>query len=315
MISLAGGADTLIFRSGFALTSLNTVGTLHANGGAGIDELRIFSGVNQEIRDGEFINFETVVHNGGGNQLSLIDTDNNRSTFTLDASLAGSFTANNGEVNLSNTDASLRAGTVTFQADSTLSGVGEVVGNTTVFGLHDPGNSVGAMTMTGTLTLASNSTTRIEFDEGGDGGTNITAADRGTEFDAVDVTGDLTVQAGARFVIDVLDATPATDLADLIAQVTGGTPALFPIYEVTGTLTVAPFSSLNLIPTGGSNIAGTQWQFYTSLGPTSVFGVQLVLDVPEPGTLAVLGAGLIGIAGARRRQNSLRSSTHTLRGE
>jgi autotransporter-associated beta strand protein len=172
-----------------------------------------------------------------------------------------------------------------------LRGSGTVVGNTTVNGALQPGNSAGLLNFSNNLTLGSTATTTMEINGSGD---------RGTAFDAIDVGGlltyggALTLSFGATFVVE------GSYSFDLFNSFSTSATNSFDSVDLGG------LYSGSLI-NNGSGVWGLTsgvdtWTFTESSG-------LLALEVvPEPSTYAllVLAAAGLGAHVVRRRRSSNR---------
>jgi fibronectin-binding autotransporter adhesin len=163
----------------------------------------------------------------------------------------------------------------------TLKGGGTVLGNATINGNLQPGNSPGLLTVNGTLTLASNSTTTIEID----GSTT-----RGTDFDAIDVSSDLTYGGNLTLAVGTTFGTGnyTFNVFDSASQ-TSTFNAITLSGNYTGSLT-GPGNVWSL--TSGLNT----WTFTHSTGDLGL------TVVPEPATWALLAGSLTTLLVFRRRR-------------
>ena len=161
-------------------------------------------------------------------------------------------------------------------SSQTLRGSGTVVGNTTVNGALQPGNSPGLLGFNDALTLGSTAATTMEIN-----GTGI----RGTAYDAVNVgnlltyDGTLTLTLGTTFA----EGSYSFDLFDFGSQ-TGSFDSV----------TLGGSYGGSLVNDGlgvwGLTSGAETWTFDQSTGALAV-GV-----VPEPSTLALSGFGLLALA-------------------
>ncbi len=195
---------------------------------------------------------------------------------------AGSFTQESGSL-IVNGD--INIGKTVSILDGTLSGAGTINGN--VF-LGDeaefaPGNSPGTLIINGDLTVEDGAVIQIEFG------------------DEIQVKGNLEIQPGAiiEIIFGDLDLPPVSvDLADFfvvdntvnidtdIVRVFSDTPG--------ATIDVIASNDLDFVPIVDADVGDK----------TNASTVNVLTDVPEPGTLAIFGIGLAGLGLMRRRRKT-----------
>jgi autotransporter-associated beta strand protein len=105
---------------------------------------------------------------------------------TLEVAAGGSL-ATGSAVSVSNSGSELAVngtvgGTLLVNTSTTLSGVGTIIGATTIHGTHNPGNSPGIQTFSNGLTYSNTAILNAEF-------VGNTLGIRGTDFDGINVTG------------------------------------------------------------------------------------------------------------------------------
>ena len=172
--------------------------TLHTFTGSGSLNL---SGVNLNNRlrathSGNFIGSGNLIYNGPG-ILTLTGTGHTYSGTTT-------ISAGHLRVNSSITSSS----SLSVASGATLSGTGTLPA-TTVSGTHAPGTSPGVQSISGDLTYNTGSTFQWELIAN-----DATVADRGTDYDGVNVSGALTIQTGVTSSLVFNGAGSAVDWTD-----------------------------------------------------------------------------------------------------
>jgi autotransporter-associated beta strand protein len=174
--------------------------------------------------------------------------------------------------------------------NQTLRGGGTVLGNTTLNGALQPGNSAGLLTFSNNLTLGSTATTTMEINGSGD---------RGTAFDAINVGGILTYGG---------------DLVLSLGTTFGEGSYSFDLFNFFSTSATNSFDSVDLgglysgpLINNGSGVWGLTsgvdtWTF------TEESGLLALEVVPEPSTYALLFLAAAGLGAhvVRRRRSSNR---------
>ena len=298
MGDLSAGAGKLRVESGSLITGTNTGEVVF--GVTTLTNNATFETVNNGTGGTTRLTLGAVGETGGARGLTktgfgqlLLNANNSYSGATVVS--AGSLTIGaNGSVGSSTVldlasgaalDVSAVTGGFAVGSSQTLRGSGTVVGNTTVNGALQPGNSPGLLTFNNDLTLGGTAVTTMEII-----GTGV----RGTAFDAIDVVGlltyggNLTLSLGTTFGV----GSYSFDLFDF-----GSTGGSF------DTVTLGDLYSGSLVNDGGvwglANGNDT-WTF------TQSSGLLQLNVVPEPSTYAllVLAAAGFGARVIRRRRRA-----------
>ena len=154
-LGLGSGEDSLVVTATGVVT-----GT--ADGGDGNDRLGLSAGEQgRTVAAGDFVSFETIrLNDDGTGRLTLAGTSGTGAVATLDTGSGGgtSVVLAAGELNLRETDSSVRAQAVRLEAGTMLTGNGRILGDTEGLGTIAPGNSVGQLTFNGNLVLGASAT-------------------------------------------------------------------------------------------------------------------------------------------------------------
>ena len=160
----------------------------------------------------------------------------------------------------------------------TLRGSGTVVGNTTVNGALQPGNSPGLLSFNNNLTLGNTAVTTMEINNTGT---------RGMVYDAINVTGSLTYDGSLLLSLGTNFAAGSYsfDLFDFGSQ-TGS----FDSVTLGGNYAGSLVNDVGLSTNWGLTSGDQTWTFDQSTG------VLALSVIPEPSPLALSGLGLLALA-------------------
>jgi autotransporter-associated beta strand protein len=163
-------------------------------------------------------------------------------------------------------------------SSQTLRGSGTVVGNTTVNGALQPGNSPGLLSFNNNLTLGNTAVTTMEINGTGD---------RGMVYDAISVGGSLTYDGRLLLSLGTTfdPGSYSFDLFDFGSQ-TGS----FDSVTLGGNYAGSLVNDVGLSTNWGLTSGDQTWTFDQSTG------VLALSVIPEPSPLALSGLGLLALA-------------------
>lgn len=222
----------------------------------------------------------------GGSGGSLVKQNSGTFTFSGTGNYTGTTSVTNGRLSINGT---LTTGSVSVASGATLGGTGTITGPTTVNGTLSPGNSIGTLSVSPSVTLADNSTNTIEIDPTSASRTDVTGAP-GTFTIGSNVTLAVTMDTGiypATQTYTIVTTTGGVPLSSRFATVTGALPTFGLSVSYVGnnillTETSLPFS--NFFTSGN---AGAVASCLDTLSPPS--GSDLELVVAELRQLPTLG--------------------------
>ena len=188
-------------------------------------------------------------------------------------------------------------GTLSANSSTTVSGSGTITGNTTISGIHSPGNSPGIQTVSGNLGYTAGSSVTWEL------GVNALGL-RGTDFDGINVGGALDFSGATAVNLAFNFAGSSVDWTDAFWDTSRTGTAGWLVYDVAGTTT--NFANLSVTAANWLDDSLASFDTYNSGNTFSLYqdGNDIYLNytvVPEPNVAALLG-GLGTLLLLRRRR-------------
>lgn len=233
-------------------------------------------------------------YSGGRNIAMTIDKTSGTGVVRFDGAATynytGATTVTNGTLVIG-ASAILGNTTTTIGVNGTLAGGGTIGGATTIQGIHSPGFSPGTQTFTNGLSYADTSTLNWEL-------TDNTTTGRGTNYDAVDVTGGsfalatgATIDLSFGVSVDFLNAFWVTNQEWLVVDLSGSATAadsnLFGIGTITGGTNYSPsLGTFGIERKNGLTAADAVYLTWTT--------------IPEPTTAFLGGIGMLLLLRRRR---------------
>lgn len=190
-------------------------------------------------------------------------------------------------------------GPVTVNSGAVLGGFGTLTGATVISGTHSPGNSPAVQTFDSDLTYNSDASVIWEL------GANTTAG-RGTNFDGVDVGGDLAFAGTTTLSLSFDFIGSDVDWSDSFWNSTITGTAGWLIYDVSGE--TSDFGNFSIATANWMDSQGVLFNDARPLSEFSLFqdGDNIFLNyvvIPEPSTWALLiGSLAVVLIGVRRRR-------------
>jgi hypothetical protein len=175
-------------------------------------------------------------------------------------------------------------------------GTGAISGNTTISGTHSPGNSPGVQSFDGNLTYNVGSSVVWEL-------VSNTLAGRGTNFDGINVDGNLTFTGATTIDMDFGLAGSTVDWSDSLWDYAITGTSGWKIFDVTGS--IIGFEYLQIA--SGPYLDGSS-QSLTSTRPNASFVLYQGIDgiyinyraVPEPSAAILAALSTIGLLRRKR---------------
>lgn len=188
-------------------------------------------------------------------------------------------------------------GTLSANSSTTVGGTGTITGNTTISGIHNPGNSPGIQSFGSNLSYANGSSVTWEL------GSNSLGL-RGTDFDGINVGGTLDFSGATTLNMVFNFAGSAVDWTDTFWNTSRIGTSGWLVYDVAGSTT--NFANLSINSANWLDGSGGDFNTSNSGNTFSLYqdGTDIYLNyhvVPEPNVSALLG-GLGTLVLLRRRR-------------
>lgn len=266
-------AGTLTFGNG----SLGNSGAVTVNGGT----LKWASGNSQDLSGRLSLGASGATFDTNGNNVVMSNANtagggvNKIGNGTLTLSAANTYT---GATHVSGgklvVNGALASSSLTIADSAALGGSGVITANTTISGLHTPGNSPGLQTFSSGLSYSGNSTLVWEL-------VGNATTGRGSAYDAIDVTGgNFSIATGATIdlsfsgAVDFADVFWATNqewlVIDLKDDATALDSNLFTVGNVTGGNYASNAGGFSILRKPGSTSANSVYLKWTAVPEPSV---------------------------------------------
>jgi hypothetical protein len=187
-------------------------------------------------------------------------------------------------------------GTLNANSSTTVSGTGTITGNTTISGIHSPGNSPGIQSYGSDLSYTSGSSVTWEL------GANSLGL-RGTDFDGINVGGTLDFSGATAVNLVFNFAGSSVDWTDTFWDTSHIGTSGWLVYDVAGTTT--NFSNLSVTATNWLDGSGGLFNTSNSGNTFSLYqdGSDIYLNytvIPEPSAALLGGLGMLLLLRRRR---------------
>lgn len=277
LVSLVATTNNDISRT-VTVASLAGSGTVNGNASSGLN-----SSANLIINGSSTTTFSGVIANGNNSVVSLAKRGSGVQRLTGNNTYSGATAVEGGALIINGTNSG--TGILTVSSGATLGGSGTVGGETTISGIHSPGNSPGIQTFGNSLTYTSGALFIWEL-----AANTVDPLARGVSFDGVNITGgnldfDGPVSTTLNF------STGVTWSDSLWGSDYLGTSGWL-VYSLTGGGTIGDFANLSLADIdwvdSGSNALSTARSGASFSLYQSGDDIYLNYTVPEPSTYALL---------------------------
>jgi fibronectin-binding autotransporter adhesin len=289
----AAGHDATIESSGVGTLTFNTPATGLAYGTNNQTRTLTLGGTNTGANT-----FGKILSNNGTGATSLVKSGTGTWVVNQANTHTGGTTVSAGTLLVNNSSGSgTGSGSVSVAVGATLGGTGTISGNTTISGLHSPGNSPGIQNFGGALSYETGSSVLWELVA------NNTVV-RGTDFDGIDVTGALSFNGATTINLDFDFGASAVEWNDSFWNTDKTGTSGWLIYS--GASSLAGFSNLSLNASSfwtdenGDLLSAARGNASFSLIQD---GNNIYLNysaIPEPSSFILGGLGLLGLLRRRR---------------